>query len=170
MFIKMDNLKKILEVLNDLIRINKDREAGYSKMSRDLTPGEHNLRSAFERKAQESRNNISQLEHIAEELNDQLPDHSEETNGHERERVGRIYRMWSEVKDFFTGKDRSSVLKSCADGEEKAKACYENALTEVELPRDIYSLIDAQKISLDASQHEIIQLAKSTNQDSGQLS
>jgi uncharacterized protein (TIGR02284 family) len=171
MFIKMDNLKKILEVLNDLIRINKDREAGYSKMSRDLTPAEHNLRSAFERKAQESRNNISQLEHVAEELNDQLPaDDSEGINGHEKERVGRIYRMWSEVKDFFTGKDRSSALKSCADGEEKAKVCYENALTEVELPRDIYSLIDAQKTSLDASQQEIIQLAKSTNQDSGQLS
>jgi uncharacterized protein (TIGR02284 family) len=164
MFIKMDNLKKILEVLNDLIRINKDREAGYSKMSRDLTPAEHNLRSAFERKAQESRNNISQLEHITEELNEQLPgDHSEEIDGQEKDRFGRIYRMWSEVKDFFTGKDRSSVLKSCSDGEEKAKACYENALNEVELPRDIYSLIEAQKTSLDASKREITELAKLTN-------
>jgi hypothetical protein len=57
----MDSLKKILEVLNDLIRINRDREEGYTKVSRELTPAEHNLRSAFERKAQESRNNIVQI-------------------------------------------------------------------------------------------------------------
>jgi uncharacterized protein (TIGR02284 family) len=164
----MDNLKKILEVLNDLIRINKDREAGYSKMSRDLTPAEHNLRSAFERKAQESRNNISQLEHMVEEINEQLPgDYSYQIGEAEKDRVGRIYRMWSEVKDFFTGKDRPSVLKSCAEGEEKAKTCYENALNEVELPREIYSLIDAQKTSIDASQQEIIELA---NQEFGQRS
>src|SRR5215467_6306322 len=127
----MDNLKKILEVLNDLIRINKDREDGYTKVSRELTPAEHNLRSAFERKAQESRNNIVQLEQLADEVHHQLED--EQSSEMWPRLGGRIYTIWSEVKDFFTGKDRSSVLKSCADGEGKAKECYESVLNEVDL-------------------------------------
>jgi uncharacterized protein (TIGR02284 family) len=152
----MENLKKILEVLNDLIRINKDREVGYAKISRDLTPAEHNLRSAFERKAQDSRNNIMQLEHKADEIRRQLggdPETKEiaDNNG----LSGRIYKMWAEVKDFFSGNDRSAVIKSCVDGEEKAQKCYENALTEYELPEDISALLTHQKSSLDASQQEM---------------
>ena len=152
----MENLKKILEVLNDLIRINKDREAGYVKISRDLTPAEHNLRSAFERKAQDSRNNIIQLEYKADEIrrhlgSEPLDQETEDNNG----LSGRIYRMWAEVKDFFSGNDRSSVIKSCVDGEGKAQKCYENALSEYELPEDISKLLSHQKSSLDASQQEM---------------
>ena len=107
----MDNLKKILEVLNDLIRINKDREAGYSRVSRELTPAEHNLRSAFERKVHESRNNISQLEHMADEIKHQLDDvDPAEKNQYRESLAGRIYNIWTEVKDFFTGNDdRGSI-------------------------------------------------------------
>ena len=152
----MDNLKKILEVLNDLIKINKDREAGYNKVSRELTPAEHNLRSAFERKAQDSRNNIVQLETMAGEIEQQL------TEGHATVPTlslsGSIYKLWEEVKDFCTGKDRSSVLRSCADGEAKAKGCYECALRQLELPVDLEQVLHKQIDSLDASQKEIIAL------------
>src|SRR6476620_8479786 len=108
----MDNLKKILEVLNDLIRINRDREAGYNKMSRELTPAEHNLRSAFERKAQESRNNIVQLQTMAVDIQHQLPTEIEFQQAANNV-SGKIYKMWEEVKDFFSGKDKSAVLRSC---------------------------------------------------------
>ena len=155
----MDNLKKILEVLNDLIRINKDREAGYNKISRELTPAEHNLRSAFERKAMESRNNIAQLEIVAEDIQHQLteanlPADSASSFG------GRIYKMWEEVKDFFTGSDKPTVLRYCADREAKATSCYENALNEVPFPESIYSLLNDQKASIDASQREMIEILK----------
>ena len=155
----MDNLKKILEVLNDLIRINKDREAGYTRVSRELTPAEHNLRSAFERKAQESRNNIVQLEQLTDEIHHQLQDEDSVTE--ERGITGRIYRAWTEVKDFFSGKDRSSVLKSCADGEAKAKDCYENVLNEVDLPENIHVVLDKQKNSLEEAQKEMIGMISS---------
>jgi uncharacterized protein (TIGR02284 family) len=155
----MDNLKKILEVLNDLIRINKDREEGYTKASRELTPAEHNLRSAFERKAQESRNNIVQLEQLADEVHHQLND--EQSSETQPSLSGQIYKLWSEVKNFFTGKDRSTVLKSCADGEGKAKDCYESVLNEVELPDKIHHVLDEQKNSIDASQQEMIQMISS---------
>jgi len=148
----MDNLKKIIEVLNDLIRINKDREAGYSKVSRELTPAEHNLRSAFERKVMESRNNISQLEQMADEIHHQLGEaESAEENPHRESLAGRIYNMWSEVKDIFTGKDRNALLKSCADGEVKAKTCYEKALDAAEYPEQMSRILNEQKSSIDES-------------------
>ena len=152
----MDNLKKILEVLNDLIRINKDREAGYNKISRELTPAEHNLRSAFERKAQDSRNNISQLQTLSGEIQHQLSevDPSEQPADN---LSGKIYKMWEEVKDFFTGTDKPSVLRSCADGDGKAKGCYESAL-ELNLPAKLEQVLHEQKDSLDASQKEIMEL------------
>ncbi|HYJ39061.1 MAG TPA: PA2169 family four-helix-bundle protein [Chitinophagaceae bacterium] len=157
----MDNLKKILEVLNDLIRINKDREAGYTKASRELTPAEHNLRSAFERKALESRSNVMQLESMADEIHHQLnpeePIELEVNPG----MTGRIYKMWTEVKDFFFGMDNSTILRSFVDGEEKAKTCYENALNEVQMPEEICTLLNNQKSSIDASQQEIKSLLNS---------
>src|SRR5690349_11141977 len=69
---RMDNFKRILDVLNDLIKINKDREAGYVKATRELTPAEHNLRGVFERKALESRNNVVQLEQKLQEIRTRL--------------------------------------------------------------------------------------------------
>lgn len=152
----MDNLKKILEVLNDLIRINKDREAGYHKVSRELTPAEHNLRSAFERKALESRNNISQLQTMAEEIQHQIDDYPVNDETENRESfAGRIYNIWNEVKDFFTGKDNDSLVKSCADGEAIAKSCYETALTAAKYPQDISRVLNHQKSSIDASRQEL---------------
>ena len=157
----MDNLKKILEVLNDLIRINKDREAGYSKASRELTPAEHNLRSAFERKAMDSRNNISQLEHMADEIQHQLDDYTSKNEDENRESfAGRIYNIWTEVKDFFTGKDNSSLLKSCVNGDAKAKTCYEKALDAAEYPEEISRVLNEQKISFDQSKFEMTNLLK----------
>ena len=156
-FIKMENLKKIIEVLNDLIKINKDREAGYAKASRELTPAEHNLRSAFERKAEESRNNIIQLEHKVEEIRERLGGQPQTENATTENPGfnGRIYKMWKEVKEFFSGNDSSSVIKSCVEGEVKAKKCYEDALNEYQLPEDISNLLLEQKTSLDASQQEM---------------
>ena len=150
----MDNLKKILEVLNDLIRINRDREVGYNRVSRELTPAEHNLRSAFERKAQESRNNIVQLEMMAGEIQHQLP--AEKQFQQPASNVsGKIYKMWEEVKDFFNGKDKSTVLRSCVDGDAKATSCYENALCETVLPENISSVLNQHKASLADGQKEL---------------
>ena len=159
----MDNLKKILEVLNDLIRINKDREAGYHKISRELTPAEHNLRSAFERKVLESRNNITQLEHMANEIQHQIDDNVSGNEDENRESLtGRIYNLWTEIKDFCTGKDKNTLLTSCADGEAKAKSCYEKALDSAQFPEEISLVLNNQKSSIDASQIEMINLLKET--------
>lgn len=145
----MDNFKKILEVLNDLIRINKDREEGYVKASRKLTPAESNLRGIFERKAEESRNNVLQLQHKVGEIGvaDEIETNSSLT--------GSIYRVWTDVKSAFTGEDKKSILESCECGEKAAQQCYTDALNDKELPEEITTIIRQQKKSIDSSRDEI---------------
>lgn len=150
-----DNFKKILEVLNDLIKINKEREEGYVKASRELTPAEHNLRGIFERKAQESRNNMLQLKHKANEIAADEIETGDSISG-------QLYRLWMDVKSAFTGDDSKftgddskTILESCASGEEAAQRCYTNALNNQELPEDITTIIREQKQSIDSSRDEI---------------
>jgi uncharacterized protein (TIGR02284 family) len=152
-----DNFKKILEVLNDLIKINKDREEGYVKASRELTPAEHNLRGVFERKAQESRNNVLQLRSKAEEIG-AAADEIERDDSFS----GQIYRLWMNVKNAFTGdENETSLLKSCEHGEKAAQECYANVLNKEELPEDITSIIREQKESIDSSHKEILNYIQS---------
>ena len=126
----MDNFKKIIEVINDLIKINKDREEGYVKASRELTPAEHNLRGVFERKAQESRNNVMQLQHKVEEVGAQVGEDIE-TSG---TITGAIYRVWMDLKQAFSGNDKKAILETVETGEKAAQKCYTHALTETQLP------------------------------------
>jgi uncharacterized protein (TIGR02284 family) len=146
----MSNFKKIIEVLNDLIKINKEREEGYVKAGRELTPAERNLRGVFERKAQDSRNNVIQLQHKAEEIGAQVED--ETATG---AITGAIYRAWSELKNVFNGNDKESILKCCESDEEAAQKCYQHALEEQDLPEDLTHVIREQKQSIDASRDEI---------------
>ncbi|HEY0680153.1 MAG TPA: PA2169 family four-helix-bundle protein [Chitinophagaceae bacterium] len=147
----MDNFRKIIEVLNDLIKINKDREEGYVRASRELTPAEHNLRGIFERKAQESRNNVQQLQHKAEEIGASVDDEV----ANEGSITGTLYRAWTDLKNVFTSSDKKSILESCESGEKAAQKCYSDALDDKELPEEITSLILEQKQHIDASKDEL---------------
>ena len=146
----MDNFKKIIEVINDLIKINKDREEVYVKVSRELTPAEHNLRGVFERKAQDSRNNVIQLQNKAEEVGVQAGEDVTE-NGF----IGALYSAWMELKQAFSGNDAKTILESVESGEKAAQKCYEDALNEKELPDDVSNIIKAQKQSIEESEKEI---------------
>ena len=148
-----DNFKKILEVLNDLIKINKEREENFVKASRDLTPAEHNLRGVFERKARESRNNMMQLRHKAEEIG--AADEIEVDDNSVSGISGQLYRLWMDVKTAFTGDDEKAILKSCESGENAAQRCYTDALNNTDLPEDIATIIREQKQSIDFSRDEI---------------
>ncbi len=53
--------KEIIEVLNDLIRINNDRTAGYTRAAEDTKIVDVLLRTIFERMADESRQNAIEL-------------------------------------------------------------------------------------------------------------
>ena len=146
----MDNFKKIIEVINDLIKINKDREEVYIKAGRELTPAEHNLRGVFERKAHESRNNVIQLQNKAEEVGLQAGETVVDNSF-----MGTLYTAWMDLKQAFTGNDARAILESVESGEKAAQKCYADALNEKELPDDVSNIIRAQKQSIDESEKEI---------------
>jgi len=140
--------KEVIEVLNDLIRINNDRTAGYTRAAEDTKVVDVDLRTIFERLADESRQYAIELTSQVGRLG------GEPATG--TTASGKIYRAWMNVKDMFTGKDRHALLASCEYGEDAAQRAYEDALTsDTPLPTDIVQLITSQKASL-RNAHDMI--------------
>lgn len=105
----------IVSALNDLIKINRDRFAGYQK-AMELTKNEE-LRVLFERLAMDSSKNIN-------ELSDQI----RRINGKPFENTsiaGKFYRTWMDVKSMFSGSSDNSILMDCEYGEDVALEAYE---------------------------------------------
>jgi uncharacterized protein (TIGR02284 family) len=144
----MTTNKDVIEVLNDLIRINNDRTAGYMRASEDTKNVDVDLRTIFERMADESRQNAIELTAQVGRLGGE-PATGTTTSG-------KIYRAWMNVKDMFTGKDRHALLASCEYGEDAAQRAYEDALaSDAPLSTEIRQLITSQKSSLRNS-HDMI--------------
>jgi uncharacterized protein (TIGR02284 family) len=140
--------EKTAEVLNDLIRINNDRIAGYEKAVKETETKDVDLQAVFRQMGAESRSYVNDLsKHVA-------------TSGKKVETdttvAGKIYRTWMDVKATFTGNDRKAILASCEYGEDAAQKAYDTALsTDAELSTEIRQLIMDQKTSLKRS-HDII--------------
>jgi uncharacterized protein (TIGR02284 family) len=69
--------------------------------------------------------------------------------------LARIYDIWMDLKDVFTGGDSQAILESCEYGEKAAQKCYADALNDQELPEEITNIIREQKQSIDNSRKEI---------------
>jgi uncharacterized protein (TIGR02284 family) len=144
----MSQNESIIEVLNDLIKINNDRTAGYTRAAEDTKDVDIDLRTLFNRMADESRQYAIELTAEVGKLGGE-PATGTTTNG-------KIYRAWMNVKDMFTGKDRHSLLASCEYGEDAAQHAYEDALaSDAYLSTDIRQLITTQKGSLKTA-HDMV--------------
>ena len=140
--------EKTAEVLNDLIRINNDRIAGYEKAAKEAESKDVDLLAIFRQMSAESRSYVNDLsKYVA-------------TSGKKVETdstvAGKIYRTWMDVKATFTGNDRKAILASCEYGEDAAQKAYDTALSsDAELSTEIRQLIMDQKTSLKRS-HDIV--------------
>jgi len=138
----------VTEVLNDLIRINNDRTAGYMRAAEDTDNVDVDLRTIFERMADESRQNAIELTAQVGRLGGE-PATGTTTSG-------KIYRAWMNVKDMFTGKDRHALLASCEYGEDAAQRAYEDALeSDAPMSTEVRQIITSQKASL-RNAHDMI--------------
>ena len=140
--------KEIIEVLNDLIRINRDRIAGYEKAVENLDEGDAALKTLF-----------YQLSDESQKLKEQLSSEVRSLGGEPAEDTtmsGKIYRAWMDIKDTFAGDDTKSALEACEFGEDAAQKSYAEALDDSrEFPDDIQRLIRDQKAKLKGS-HDLI--------------
>ena len=143
----MENNKKVVEVLNDLIQINNDRITGYERAIKELKDESADLKTLFEGYIDQSRNIRNQLGTEVQTLKGEMDD---STTG-----SGKIYRAWMDVKAVFTGHDRHTVLENCEFGEDAAQKAYKMALETENLPAYLFALITRQKTELKTAHDEV---------------
>jgi uncharacterized protein (TIGR02284 family) len=140
--------ENLIEVLNDLIRINNDRIEGYQRATDEAKDIDVDLKAVFNRMSDESRQYAAELTQEVVKLGGE-PATGTTTSG-------KIYRVWMDVKATFTGKSRQAVLENCEFGEDAAQKAYSSALeSDADMNTDIRQLITNQKSSLKTS-HDVI--------------
>ncbi|MBO9640416.1 MAG: PA2169 family four-helix-bundle protein [Siphonobacter aquaeclarae] len=140
--------ENLVHVLNDLIRINNDRIAGYEKAAEEAETEDVDLKALFSRLANESRNYRDELSREVLALGGEPTD--------ETTTSGKFYRVWMDVKAAFTGHDRKALLQNCEYGEDAAQDAYQTALeSQASMSTEVRQLIAMQKGKLKDS-HDAI--------------
>jgi uncharacterized protein (TIGR02284 family) len=116
----MEISEKAIDVINDLIKINNDRVAGFEKAGTDLKSDEHGLITVFNKLAEESRQYVVELTDIARQYGGEAAEGTSTS--------GDLHRAWIDIKATFTGSDLLAILNECEHGEDAAKAAYRDAL------------------------------------------
>src|SRR5215218_7043233 len=130
----MNASDELIELLNDLIKINNDRVSGYLKATNELKTEDVDLKALFQSMINESSQYIAELSNRIIKLGG-APAADESTAS------GKIYRTWMDLKAVFTGKDRKALLSSCEYGEDAAQKAYENAIiSDVEIDAETRQL------------------------------
>lgn len=144
----MEANKDLIEVLNDLIRINHDRTEGYHKAVEELKPTDIDLRTMFTNMA---NNSVQYANALAAEVRNLGG-----TPAADSTQSGKLYRVWMDIRSGISARDRKSVLALCEFGEDAALKAYNLALeSEAEIPADVRQVIMDQKKSLQTS-HDVV--------------
>ncbi len=146
----MENAKATIETLNDLVKINNDRIAGYEKATKDIGEGREDLKMLFTSLIGESHQYKMELGTEIEVLGSDIENTTSTS--------GAIHRTWLEVKAAFTGNSAKSVLEECEFGEDAIKKAYQKAIEAEHLPAYIREILVNEKASIDAAHDKIKQL------------
>jgi uncharacterized protein (TIGR02284 family) len=132
--------KKILSILDDLIRINIDRITGYEKAANDEPSDE--WRELFYRLAIDSRSYVNNLH--AEVIRLGGAPVTQATV------PGKIVLEWLEGKHSFEGNDLTTRRAACMAAEAAVQKAYHEALDEPDpLPPAVYQLVETQLWALE---------------------
>ena len=146
----MAPLKKTAEVLNDLIKINNDRIAGYGKAIAELPAADVDLKALFVSLIEQSQMLKDELQQHISAWEDRVEDQTTT--------AGKIYRAWMDVKKTFAVNDRKAILESCEYGEDAAQKAYRDAEQVEDISTAAKALISGQKTQLRASHDQVKQL------------
>lgn len=136
-----------IEVLNDLIKINNDRIAGYERAKNEAKDLDVDLKATFNKMIEESQTYKNELIALVNKQGGTFEDDTTIS--------GNIYRAWMDVKATFTGSDRQAILESCEFGEDAAQRAYEAALATEDIDSEARSLVAEQQGALKNS-HDLI--------------
>lgn len=152
----MEDTARTLELLNDLILINNDRIAGYTRAIEELGDNsDRDLEPLFLRMIDDSRRYKTQIGTEIQALGGDIE--SGTTIG------GKIHRAWLAIKESFNGSDRLSILEECESGEDAIRDTYEDILNDITLPAYIIDMLDEQLQEILAAHDEIKELRDSVH-------
>jgi uncharacterized protein (TIGR02284 family) len=149
----MEGNERTAEVVNDLVKINNDRIAGYDRAISEAKDEDSDLKSTFASMKQESEQYKQELSGLAQQLGE---DPAKGTRAD-----GKIYRAWMDVKATFSGNSRKSVLENCEFGEDAAQKAYRTALNDSDITPDVRNIIERQQGTLRQSHDRIKQMRDS---------
>lgn len=133
----MQNNEALAEVLNDLVKINNDRIAGYERAIKESEDLDVDLKATFEGMIAESQQYLKDLiAHLGAVGGEPTDDTT---------LSGKIYRGWMDVKATFSGNSRKAILENCEFGEDAWRRAYEAALaSDAEMTAEVRQLITGQ--------------------------
>lgn len=150
--------EKAVDVINDLIKINNDRVAGFEKAGTDLEEDNKYLVAIFNKLAGESQQYVVELTGIAAQYGDAADGTSTS---------GDLHRAWIDIKATFTGSDLLSILSECERGEDAAKSTYRDALDpENELSPELVDILQRQQRGITEG-HDLIKSLRDQVESSG---
>lgn len=144
----METNDKLIGVLNDLIRINKDRTEGYHKAVQELKPADIDLRTMFTNMASSSTQFSHELSSEVVRLGGEPAKDSTQS--------GKLYRVWMDIRSSASAHDRKSILSLCEFGEDAALRAYDTALeSSADMSADLQQVIVNQRATIKTS-HDVI--------------
>ena len=119
----LQHIQHQISGLNELIKINNDRIAGYQKAIESTTDA--SLKTVFEGYADQSKGYVNELNDYIHLLGGSPTDGTTLS--------GKMHHTWMDLKSAFGKKDNHSILADCEQGEDAAKIAYRKALDDKEL-------------------------------------
>ena len=129
----MQDKKKTIAVLNELIETCKDGENGVREAAEGVE--DNDLKSLFLEYSQQRSEFAAELQAEVQRLGGKA-----ETKG---SATAAIHRGWMKIKEAVTSNDHSAIISEAERGEDVAKESYEKAL-QSDLPADVLSLVERQ--------------------------
>lgn len=119
----LQHIQHQISALNDLIKINNDRIAGYQKALESIDETGFNL--LFNEYIDQSKNNVTELKEYILVLGGSPTDGTSLS--------GKFYHTWINVKAAFINKDKQGILADCEYGEDVIINAYRKAQDDKEL-------------------------------------
>jgi uncharacterized protein (TIGR02284 family) len=142
----MDENKKLIDTVNHVIRINKDRVEGYKLAARETEDPQ--LKNLFAKFSADSMKFREELVAYVTRLGGKP---AEDTT-----QQGKVYRAWMEIKKALTGRDRHAIIASCEYGEDAALEAYDDALkADVVMAADLRELLHQQRLHIREAHDQI---------------
>lgn len=142
----MDDNKKLIDTVNHVIRINKDRVEGYKLAARETEDAD--LKQLFTKFSSDSAGYRQELVGYVTTIGGEP---AEDTT-----QQGKVYRAWMEIKKALTGRDRKAIIGSCEFGEDAALEAYDDALkADVVMPSDLREMLLRQRQEIQTAHDQI---------------